>query len=79
VHPSLEKEGFIHCSLETELKTTAELYFKGVCGLLLLTIDPDKVLAPLKYEYVKARDAKFPHIFGPINVDCVLRVEEFVV
>lgn len=74
-HPSLSKEGFIHnCSLE-QLPGVLERYYADIKGLLLLQIEESKLQAPLKYELAPSVNEEFPHIFGPINLDAVVKTE----
>lgn len=74
-HPSLELEGFIHCSTREQLAETANLYFADEQDILVLRIDPSKLSSPLKSEV--ASRGVFPHIFGPINIDCVIDTATF--
>lgn len=76
-HASLQKDGFIHASDRDELITTAELYFKDLPNLVLLAINPEMVTSPIKYELSPERNSLFPHIFGPLNVDAVVKVTPF--
>lgn len=76
VHPSLETEGFIHCSYRHQVTETAQIYFKGKTELLLLRIDPTRLKAELKAE-VSRSGAAFPHLYGPLNVDAVEKVHPF--
>jgi uncharacterized protein (DUF952 family) len=40
----------------------------------VLWIDPQRLSAPIRYE---ASDGEiFPHIYGALNLDCVIRVSE---
>ena len=69
---SLDEVGFIHCSFEQQVRPTAELIYGGAPeDLVLLTIDPDLVTAPIKVE------DDFPHIYGPLTVDAVIAVDPF--
>ncbi|MEG3901353.1 DUF952 domain-containing protein [Microcoleus sp. B4-C5] len=72
---TLDTEGFIHCSTLTQVLRSANKFFVGQTGLLLLWIDSDKVQAELKYEL--AAGENYAHIYGPLNVDAVLKVVEF--
>ncbi|HSF75557.1 MAG TPA: DUF952 domain-containing protein [Microcoleus sp.] len=72
---TLDTEGFIHCSTLPQVLKSANKFFVGQTGLLLLWIDSDKVQAEVKYEY--AAGENYPHIYGPLNVDAVLKVVEF--
>jgi uncharacterized protein (DUF952 family) len=72
---TLDSEGFIHCSTLSQVVRTANKFFVGQKGLLLLWIDPEKVQAEVKYESAD-RDL-YPHIYGPLNVDAVLKAIAF--
>jgi uncharacterized protein (DUF952 family) len=67
---SLATEGFIHCSTEPQLARTAERFYRGRSGLVLLAIETDRLRAPLRWE--GADGDLFPHIYGPLNTDAVL-------
>jgi uncharacterized protein (DUF952 family) len=47
--PSLDTEGFIHCSQEEQVNGVLQRYFLGKKELLKLVIDPQKLSMPLKY------------------------------
>ncbi len=66
-HPSLQSEGFIHCSMAEELVKSYELYFGGSQELVLLAIDSEYLDSRVEWEYVEAREADFPHVMGTIN------------
>lgn len=68
------REGFIHCCTAAQLAGVRERYFKGKTGLVLLHLDEAKLKAELKYE-VSTKDEKFPHLYGPINSEAIVKVE----
>jgi uncharacterized protein (DUF952 family) len=72
---TLDSEGFIHCSTLPQVVRIANKIFFGQKGLLLLWIDSGKVQAEVKYE--SAAGDLYPHIYGPLNVDAVLKVIKF--
>ena len=72
-HASLASEGFIHASKEDQVKGVLERYYKNINDLLLLHIDENKLTAPLKYELAPSVNQEFPHIFGPLNIDAVVK------
>ena len=83
--PSLSSEGFIHCSTSTQVSSVAEKLYKGQTGLVLLVIDPARLSSDLKWEPpfdgapppgVDSSEL-FPHIYGPINLDAVVRAVDF--
>ncbi len=72
LHPSLGSEGFIHCSTRSQVVSTANRYFHGQDGLVLLAIDPALTAAEIRYEPSGGED--FPHLYGPLNLDAVVEV-----
>ncbi|GAB4461053.1 MAG: DUF952 domain-containing protein [Anaerolineales bacterium] len=84
--PSLTTEGFIHCSTPAQILPVAEKFYKGQADLVLLMIEPALLTSTLKWEPpsggtpppgVPAGDL-FPHIHGPINLNAVVNVFDFV-
>ena len=72
---SLSQEGFIHCSQPHQILQVANRFYQRVPGLVLLWIDPEKILAEIRWEF--SDGALFPHIYGPINLDAVISVTDF--
>jgi len=72
---SLETEGFIHCSEERQVKGVLERYDLFKKDLLKLVIDPQKLNSELKYEMAPSVNENFPHVYGPINLDAVIDVQ----
>ena len=72
---SLTKEGFIHTSKAQQVSGVLERYYKNQSNLLLLHIDETKLAAPLKYELAPSVNEEFPHIYGRLNLDAVVKVE----
>ncbi|MFM7225245.1 MAG: DUF952 domain-containing protein [Actinomycetota bacterium] len=72
--PSLEAEGFVHCSSPTQVTRVADWFYRDVPDLVLLAIDPTRLVSPVRWEPsadVLAGD--FPHVYGPITVEAVVR------
>jgi uncharacterized protein (DUF952 family) len=67
---TLDSEGFIHCSTIQQVERTANKFFANQTGLVLLSIDSEKVQPEIKYEAVG--EEKFPHIYGALNTDAVI-------
>jgi uncharacterized protein (DUF952 family) len=72
---SLSTEGFIHNSTLAQVPGVLERYYKGRTDLVLLHIDETMLQAPLKYELAPSVNEMFPHIFGPINIEAVVKTE----
>jgi uncharacterized protein (DUF952 family) len=73
--PSLYTEGFIHNSTAAQVQAVLERYYAGQKNLVLLHIEETKLIADLKYELAASVNEVFPHIFGIINLDAVLKTE----
>lgn len=71
---SLAIEGFIHASGETQVAGVLQRYYNEPAELLLLHIDESKLMAELRYEYSRSLDENFPHIYGRLNIDAVVKV-----
>ncbi|HLF74455.1 MAG TPA: DUF952 domain-containing protein [Anaerolineales bacterium] len=79
---SLESEGFIHCSTETQILPVAERFFRGQPDILLLKIDSSLLSAELRWEPPSGgapppgvpEGDLFPHIYGPIPLDAIVKV-----
>ena len=74
---TLESEGFIHCSSAGQVAEVANVRFRGREDLVLLWIDPERVHAEIKYEDASDGSGTFPHIYGPLDIDAVARVNEY--
>jgi uncharacterized protein (DUF952 family) len=86
VAESLAAEGFIHCSTLLQVVPVANNFYKGQSGLVLLVIEPTLLSSDLKWEApsggtpppgAPAGDL-FPHVYGPISLDAVVNVLDFV-
>ena len=78
-------QGFIHCSTISQVLPVAENFYKGQKGLVLLVIDPALLSSTLRWELPFERilppgiaeGETFPHIYGPLNLDAVVKVADF--
>ena len=74
--PSLHTEGFIHNCTAEQVNGVLDRYYKGQTDLLLLHIDEAKLKAELKYELAPSVNEMFPHIFGVVNLDAVVKITD---
>jgi|GEM_PF-510561 len=75
-HPSLEAEGFIHCSTEETIRKVADRFFAGETGLLLLCIHEAALKAEVRWEGPWEGDL-YPHVYGPIEIGAVINLFDF--
>lgn len=77
--PSLQKQGFIHCSRPdaTQLIPVANFLYRGQSDLVVLLIEPARLTAQLKWEESEVVSQRYPHIYGPINLEAVVEVLDF--
>ncbi len=73
IPPDFERDGFIHCTDGREaISATLTRYYKEEAGdWLVLSIDKNRIAAPVKYEDLAGI---FPHIYGPLNRDAIVDV-----
>jgi uncharacterized protein (DUF952 family)/acetyl esterase/lipase len=74
---SLESKGFIHMSEEVQVNKVANSIFKDEKDLLLLYIDYEKVKDRVRWEGKQDYGEDFPHLYGPLPLDAVVKVVEF--
>ncbi len=71
---SLAQEGFLHCSRdEDQLLAVANRLFAGRTDLLVLDVETERLHAAVKHETSRSGEI-YPHIYGPLNTDAVVRV-----
>lgn len=85
--PSLESEGFIHCSTRDQVLDVANDFYRGEADLLILCIDELRLRAELRWEapaHPKPSEVRrvnsdglFPHLYGVLNLDAVVAVHDF--
>jgi uncharacterized protein (DUF952 family) len=71
---SLATEGFIHCSFAEQLDGVIERYYSEKDSLVILEIDPERLMSRMIKE-PSTNSEIYPHIYGPINRDAIVRVE----
>lgn len=72
---SLTTEGFIHCSFADQLDGVLQRYYSGAEKVLILTIEPEKLTSKLVNE-PSTNNEIYPHIYGKINRDAIVKIEE---
>ena len=64
----------------------ANAFFRGQADLVMLVIDPARLKSQVRWEPPHSTErvpafmhgSVFPHLYGPINLDAVVRVEQLV-
>jgi uncharacterized protein (DUF952 family) len=72
--PGFPSHGFIHCATSNQVAHVANRHFAGRRDLLILTIDPERVDVPIKYENLEGGSELFPHIYGALDSRAVVNV-----
>ena len=70
-----QADGFIHFSNSTQIVESAAQHRAGQSGLVLLSVDPDKLGSALKWENSRG-GALFPHLYGELSPAAVMRVDD---
>ena len=73
---SLDEQGFIHCSYPHQVVAVANSVYRGQRGLVLLYIDPDRLGSRVVEEDGGAGES-YPHVYGSVNLDAVVKAEPF--
>jgi len=71
------REGFIHCSNRDQVLDTAERYYSNDSNLVLLQIDVSRLRSNMQEENLIGGQEKYPHIYGPLNLDAVISAAAF--
>ena len=74
---SLATEGFIHCSHAGQVLRVANERYRGKPGLVLLSLQCDRLTHELRWENTEGGSELFPHVYGPLDLEAVTRVEVF--
>ena len=74
-HATLGKEGFIHACRYEQIASVRDRYYKDHSNILLLHIDETLLICHIKYELSPSVNEDFPHVYGPINIEAVVKTE----
>jgi len=74
--PSLQDEGFIHCSQDHQVAGVLERYYADKTDLVKLVIDTDKLTSKFVFDWSPSTQDTFPHVYGTINTGAVTEVIE---
>jgi len=72
---SLSSEGFIHCSYESQLDGVISRYYANAGRVLVLKLDTEKLRSKL-VEEPSTNGEIYPHVYGRLNRDAVVAIEE---
>jgi uncharacterized protein (DUF952 family) len=71
---TLADEGFIHASRADQWQGVRAAFYADVAEpLVLLVIDTDRLTSPVVEETPPDSSETFPHIYGPLNIDAVVK------
>jgi uncharacterized protein (DUF952 family) len=68
----LQAEGFIHLSELSQVLRTANKYYLGKTGLVLLKIDETRLDAAVIREDLTGSGIHFPHSYAPIPLNAIV-------
>ncbi|SDL21440.1 DUF952 domain-containing protein [Streptomyces indicus] len=81
---TLAEEGFVHCSTWEQLPDVASFLYpdadapgRRALELVLLVIESERLSVPVRYEAAAPGGPEFPHIYGPVPTEAVVRVESW--
>lgn len=71
---TLEEQGFIHLSFEHQWPATRQRFYADVEDLLLLHVDAADLEIIVEVGNPETGE-QFPHLYGPLPIECVTGVE----
>jgi uncharacterized protein (DUF952 family) len=74
---SLRDDGFIRCATATEHAALANARFPGRTDLVLLLVDTDRLAAEVRFERPEPGGARFPHVYGPLDLEAVFEAAPY--
>lgn len=75
---ALDDVGFVHCSTRAQLVGVADRFYADVDALYVLTVDPTRVPAEIRFEPpAPGVEELFPHLYGPLPLDAVIDVRRW--
>lgn len=66
-----EKDGFIHCSKKEQVVTVGNSFYANLSGLILLSINIEKLDPRPVYENTSGGEELFPHLYSPLPLQAV--------
>ncbi|MGF7124928.1 DUF952 domain-containing protein [Rhodococcus sp. BE178] len=81
VPPGFDADGFVHLSTPVQVHLPANRLFAGRRDLVLLSLDPDRLGAQVRWEPGVPSDPtsmRFPHLYGPLPVAAVVEVTDYL-
>jgi uncharacterized protein (DUF952 family) len=75
---TLSEEKFIHLSTFEQVNGTLANFFKGSKRLFLLHISVEQLTSELIYEDLYNHGSMYPHLYGRLNKDAVVQVQEIL-
>jgi uncharacterized protein (DUF952 family) len=69
---TLSLDGFIHCSFFPQLEQVLYRFFSTATKVTILKIDITRLFSELIVENLEGGAELFPHIYGPINLECIV-------
>ncbi|OJZ64647.1 DUF952 domain-containing protein [Mycolicibacterium diernhoferi] len=79
--PSLAEVGFVHLSSPEQVHLPANRLYAGRTDLVLLSIDPARLVDPVRWEPGVPSDPEsmlFPHLYGPLPTEAVTSVTRYL-
>lgn len=65
-------DGYVHLSTAEQVVETAARHFAGQRGLVLLTVDAQRLGEHLRWEPAPRRGSLFPHLYASLPLDAVV-------
>jgi uncharacterized protein (DUF952 family) len=74
--PSLDHEGFIHCSFAGQVAAVANARYRQASDLCVVELDPARLTSPIRVEDSYGSGEEFPHVYGPVPVAAAVALHD---
>jgi uncharacterized protein (DUF952 family) len=72
------RDGYVHLSTLAQSGATIRKYFHGQTGLVMLTLEADKLGSELRWEQSSTgRRGDFPHLYGQLLLSAIVEAVPF--
>jgi uncharacterized protein (DUF952 family) len=70
---SVAQNGFVHCCLPEQVRGVLKQWFSSHKDVVAVEIDSNLLTSSLVFENLEGGSDLFPHIYGIVNLDAVIR------
>ena len=70
---SISQFGFVHCCLPEQVPGVLKKWFTQQENVIAVEIDSDRLDVPLAFENIEGGEEQFPHIYGLVKQNAIIK------